>query len=66
MYLNNRRNLYTPYQCINKIIEESPQTCQGALWLGDYTAALDKELLKEKQIKTVITTASGLGVHYNA
>lgn len=36
----------------------------GALWLGDYTAAIDKLVLKEKGIKTVLTTASGLGVSY--
>lgn len=49
---------------MNKIVEEDTSSGNGALWLGDYTAASDKRLLKEKNIKTVLTTASGLGISY--
>lgn len=34
----------------------------GALWLGDMQAAMDKTGLKDNNIRTVITTASGLGI----
>jgi len=59
-----RRMLFTNYQCMNKIIEEDPENQTGALWLGDYGAASDKRLLKEKGVRTVLTTASGLGISY--
>jgi hypothetical protein len=37
-------NFYTAFktsQCCDKIIEASLDGSTGALWLGDYTAALD-------------------------
>jgi len=54
--------MFTGYSCMNKILEEEGE--RGALWLGDFGAASDKRLLKEKGIKTVLTTASGLGITY--
>lgn len=36
----------------------------GALWLGDYHAALDKRALNENGIKSVVTAAGGLKVTY--
>ncbi|KAL4487889.1 hypothetical protein ABPG72_022749 [Tetrahymena utriculariae] len=62
MFLGNRRFLFHNYSNMNKIVEENHD--EGCLWLGDYTAAIDKRMLKEKGIKTVLTTASGLGVSY--
>lgn len=50
------------YKPMNIIIEEE----QGTLWLGDYTAAMDKPTLQAKGIKTVLTVAQGLGVAYSA
>ena len=35
-----------PYINSHKIIEEDPATGRGALWLGDYSSALDKVSLK--------------------
>lgn len=49
---------------MNKIIDEDTSNSVGALWLGDCGAADDVKLLKDKGIKTVLTTASGLGVAY--
>lgn len=54
--------MFTDYSSMNKILDENNQ--KGALWLGDFSAASDKQLLKEKNIKTVLTTASGLGITY--
>lgn len=48
------------YQQMNIIIEEGP----NALWLGDFTAALDRALLNSKGITTVLTVASGLDISY--
>jgi hypothetical protein len=45
---------------MNIIIEEGP----NALWLGDFTAALDRALLNSKGITTVLTVASGLDISY--
>lgn len=45
---------------MNIILEESDH----ALWLGDCSAAFDKALLDSKGIKTVLTVAAGLNVHY--
>lgn len=59
-----RRMLYSNYSCMHKIVEEDTERGLGALWLGDYTAASDKRLLKEKGVRTVVTTASGLGISY--
>ena len=36
----------------------------GGLWLGDYSAALDKKSIANNNIKTVITAATGLKVSY--
>ncbi|EGR32019.1 Insulin-degrading enzyme, putative [Ichthyophthirius multifiliis] len=56
-----RRTQYNIYQNINKILDENSTLNHGALWLGDYTAALDnyfklnKNHLKKKyQSKTDI------------
>ncbi|CAD8098242.1 unnamed protein product [Paramecium sonneborni] len=48
------------YQQMNQIIEESG----NVLWLGDFTAALDRTLLDSKGIKTVLTVATGLDISY--
>ena len=45
------------YKSMNVIIEEDVERGQGALWLGDYTAAQDRRLLREKGIKCVLTVA---------
>lgn len=45
---------------MNQIIEEGG----NVLWLGDFTAALDRALLDSKDIKTVLTVATGLDVAY--
>ncbi|CAD8121838.1 unnamed protein product [Paramecium sonneborni] len=50
------------YKSMNIIIDQTES--QGALWLGDYTAAINQQLLKQKNIKTVLTVASGLNVKY--
>ncbi|CAD8096229.1 unnamed protein product [Paramecium primaurelia] len=50
------------YKSMNTIIDQTES--QGALWLGDYTAAINQQLLKQKNIKTVLTVASGLNVKY--
>jgi hypothetical protein len=50
------------YKNMNIILEADPEKNLGALWLGDYTAALDFTTLKNKNIKTVLTTALGLGI----
>lgn len=34
------------------------------LWLGDFTAALDRTLLDVKGVKTVLTVATGLDIAY--
>ncbi|CAD8167728.1 unnamed protein product [Paramecium pentaurelia] len=48
------------YQQMNQIIEEGG----NVLWLGDFTAALDRPLLDSKGIQTVLTVATGLDVAY--
>ena len=48
---------YSHYKAMNVILEEDPTAGTGALWLGDYTAATDKNTLKQKGIKTVLTVA---------
>lgn len=62
MYVLNKKTLFSNYSNMNKIVDENNDN--GALWLGDYRAAMDKKQLKEKGIKTVLTTASGLGIQY--
>ncbi|CAD8111378.1 unnamed protein product [Paramecium sonneborni] len=52
------------YKSMNIILDQTES--QGALWLGDYTAAFNQQLLKQKNIKTVLTVASGLNVKYPA
>jgi hypothetical protein len=37
---------------------------ENSLYLGDYTAALDRTLLDSKNIKTVLTVAAGLPVGF--
>jgi hypothetical protein len=54
------------YRAMNIVIEEDPSTNEGALWLGDYTAATDLMMLKQKNIRSVLTVASGLNVSYPA
>lgn len=55
--------LLEPYVNSHKIIEEDKN--RGALWLGDYKAALDKVELKNKGIKTVISVVSGIDFKYD-
>ena len=55
---NTRPRLYSPYKIMNAIYN-NPET-NNTLFLGDYRAALDKKLLKEKNVKTVLTVAAGL------
>lgn len=45
------------YKNMHIILEEDLSEKKGALWLGDYTAAIDRETLKQKGINTVLTTA---------
>lgn len=52
------------YQTSNTIIE--PKDENGSLYLGDFTAAMDKSQLKRKNIKTVLTVAIGMNIHYSA
>ena len=35
------------------------------IWIGDYTAAIDTKELIDHKIKTVVTAAAGLNVHYS-
>ena len=44
----------------NSIIESEGNT----LYLGDFTAAMDRPLLESKNIKTVLTVAAGLPVGF--
>ncbi|CAD8099364.1 unnamed protein product [Paramecium sonneborni] len=48
------------YQSMNQILEENG----NILWLGDCTAAYDRNLLDGRGIKTVLTVAAGLNVSY--
>ena len=54
------------YKSMNIILEEDKTANLGALWLGDYTAANDLNQLKNKNINTVLTVASGLNITYPA
>lgn len=47
-----------------KPIQVSCTVISGGLWLGDYSAALDKKSINAQNIKTVITAATGLKVSY--
>ncbi len=49
---------------MNIVIDIDKENLQGALWLGDYLAAKHEELLEEKNIRTVITTAEGLDIKF--
>lgn len=49
---------------MNLIVKGESET-RGNLWLGDYKAASDKPLLQSKNIRMVVTTASGLGISFN-
>jgi hypothetical protein len=54
-------NKMLAYQNCNSIIQEE----SGAiLFLGDFTAAMDLNLLDSKNIKTVLTVAAGLPVTF--
>lgn len=57
--------LLEPYVTSHKILEEDPAANRGALWLGDYQAALDKVSLLQKGIKTVLSVVSGIDVRYD-
>lgn len=57
-----RPRLYSPYKIMNAIYN-NPET-NNTLFLGDYRAAMDKKLLKEKNVKTVVTVAAGLAIHH--
>lgn len=51
------------YKNMHVILDEENNN-RGALWLGDYTAALDVDTLMQKNIRTVLTTAKGLNMYY--
>lgn len=57
--------LLEPYVNCQKILEEDPGSGRGALWLGDYQAALDKVGLKQRGIKTILSVVSGIDVRYD-
>jgi dual specificity phosphatase 12 len=61
---NIRPRLFSPYKIMN-IVYVHPET-KNNLFLGDYRAAMDKKLLKEENIKTVLTVAAGLAIHHPA
>ncbi|KAL4451109.1 hypothetical protein ABPG74_021431 [Tetrahymena malaccensis] len=61
---SNRFMFLEQYRNMHLILEEDINENKGALWLGDYTAALDKDMLKSKGINTVLTTAQGLTIYY--
>jgi len=42
---------------MHEILDNKETGKTGALWLGDYTAALDKDTLEYRGIRTVLTTA---------
>lgn len=52
------------YKSMHEIFPSDNVEKRGALWLGDYKAALDKDFLDYKGIRTVLTAASGLNVSY--
>ena len=60
-----RFGMLEPYVSCHRILEEDPVGKRGALWLGDYQAALDKVGLKLKGIRTVISVVSGIDLHYD-
>ena len=64
MYL--RFHSLDQYKPMNIILDEDPSTNEGALWLGDYTAAQDRNMLKQRNIRTVLTVAAGLNISYPA
>lgn len=52
------------FNSMNIILEEDPIHGHKALWLGNYTAAVDLNNLKLKGIKTVLCVASGIDIKY--
>jgi len=66
-----RPRVYQPYcrpESIYKnynVILESADSTTGVLYLGDMTAAMEKNKLKREGVKTVLTVAVGLRIYYN-
>ena len=46
------------------ILDEDEQSHQGALYLGDYTAASDLKLLRQRNVRTVLTCAGNLDIFF--
>lgn len=55
-------NNYTQeeYCSYHVILPADPETGNGELILGDLNAATDEQLMREHQVKTIITAATGL------
>jgi hypothetical protein len=55
-------NNYTQedYRSYHVILPADPEAGTGELVLGDLNAATDSELMREHNVKTIITAASGL------
>jgi hypothetical protein len=49
---------------MHKILDESLEKKEGALWLGNLSAALDKKAISDHNITTVITAAASLYMSY--
>jgi hypothetical protein len=64
MYLGRYASSVESYKAMNIVIDEDSSAGTGALWLGDYTAASDRNTLKLRGVKTVLTVAAGLNISY--
>jgi hypothetical protein len=53
-------NNFTEHEYKSCHVIISPDSNNGALLLGDLNAATDQQLMRDHNIKTVITAASGL------
>ena len=55
-------NNYTQeeYRSYHVILQADPETGNGELLLGDLNAATDQDLMREHNVKTIITAATGL------
>jgi hypothetical protein len=52
------------FKAMHKILDENLEKKEGALWLGNLSAALDKKAIDDNNIKTVITAAASLYMSY--
>jgi len=64
MYYSRLGASVDSYKAMNIILDEDSSTNEGALWLGDYTAANDLQTLKQKGIRTVLCVAAELKIKY--